>query len=299
MGVIMGVIVGVIVGTKLQVLIDSRNATQKSDVWSFGVVLFEISVFCTLLPFPNIRTNKEVRTAVLSGFHLSFPNSLSPRFVSLAKACFAMVPSLRPSFVQLFEGLVQLENLMLTNQQQLNQLSNGIFNLELSPPQIPPNVVVQTQNQVVFESSINPYQNQQQQNTQTQSPNYQNRPSVGSVQAQNSNETTNQDNSFQNIPPASVNGESVELGITNRSNHYQNQPIQRQESFEIPFDHAQLVNVSSQTSPIFGQTGVSVYETFLNQPPEIEILEYNAIEERIYSPSEVYRRRQRVTGTGH
>eukprot|EP01099_Mayorella_cantabrigiensis_P001988 TRINITY_DN1868_c0_g1_i1.p1 TRINITY_DN1868_c0_g1~~TRINITY_DN1868_c0_g1_i1.p1 ORF type:complete len:307 (+),score=86.49 TRINITY_DN1868_c0_g1_i1:666-1586(+) len=101
-----------------EVLVDSKNSEKKSDVWSYGVVLFEISCCCTLSPFPEIKNNRDVREAVLSGNHVQFPRQLPAQFVSLAKTCFVMVPSLRPSFSQLFEGLVQQERL-------LNQRSVG------------------------------------------------------------------------------------------------------------------------------------------------------------------------------
>eukprot|EP01099_Mayorella_cantabrigiensis_P002960 TRINITY_DN232_c0_g8_i2.p1 TRINITY_DN232_c0_g8~~TRINITY_DN232_c0_g8_i2.p1 ORF type:complete len:331 (-),score=56.66 TRINITY_DN232_c0_g8_i2:54-1046(-) len=99
-----------------EVLLDARNAEPKSDVWSFGLVLFEISWNCRTIPYANLRSHQEVRLAVLRGKQqLVFPVHIPPHYVSLAKSCFALTPSLRPSFSQLYEGLAQQERLINQN----------------------------------------------------------------------------------------------------------------------------------------------------------------------------------------
>eukprot|EP01099_Mayorella_cantabrigiensis_P008989 TRINITY_DN949_c0_g1_i1.p1 TRINITY_DN949_c0_g1~~TRINITY_DN949_c0_g1_i1.p1 ORF type:complete len:236 (-),score=60.41 TRINITY_DN949_c0_g1_i1:390-1058(-) len=100
-----------------EVLINPRTTEEKSDVWSFGVLLFEICHGCRVAPYVELRSNREVKQAVLNGTHqLIFPNRISPHLVSMAKSCFALSPSLRPSFTQLFESLEEQGNSTSTNE---------------------------------------------------------------------------------------------------------------------------------------------------------------------------------------
>lgn len=93
-----------------EVLRDPNSYDPKSDVWSFGIVLFELSTNCLSIPYEDLRMNSEVQKAILSGRQVTFPSTVPANFISLAKICFALIPSFRPTFSQLFEGLVQESN---------------------------------------------------------------------------------------------------------------------------------------------------------------------------------------------
>jgi len=104
--------------TAPEIFLDLDQATPASDIWSFGVVLYEIGVACETVPYHGL-SNVDVKTLVLSGGRLQPPTSCSVLFQSLMSCCLATVPSLRPSFSVLFESLKQeyhqISHLLLSN----------------------------------------------------------------------------------------------------------------------------------------------------------------------------------------
>eukprot|EP01099_Mayorella_cantabrigiensis_P007108 TRINITY_DN6156_c0_g1_i1.p1 TRINITY_DN6156_c0_g1~~TRINITY_DN6156_c0_g1_i1.p1 ORF type:complete len:234 (-),score=60.34 TRINITY_DN6156_c0_g1_i1:179-835(-) len=86
-----------------EVLMDSRKTSQKSDVWSFGIVLFEISVACQIIPFSEINDVSRVRECICSGHPLTFPEKCHVEYQAVAKACLSFSSALRPSFSQIYE----------------------------------------------------------------------------------------------------------------------------------------------------------------------------------------------------
>lgn len=73
--------------------------STKSDVWSFGVVLFEIASDGKM-PFETLDSIK-VKQRVLNGGHVDMPRGCHSAIDDLATACFAVSPSERPSFASL------------------------------------------------------------------------------------------------------------------------------------------------------------------------------------------------------
>ncbi|KAJ2953940.1 hypothetical protein O0L34_g1576 [Tuta absoluta] len=66
-----------------------------SDVWSFGVLLYEIVTFGSL-PFQGL-SNSEVLTKVKGGNTLELPQGLRPQLEGLIKSCWQQDPKKRPS----------------------------------------------------------------------------------------------------------------------------------------------------------------------------------------------------------
>jgi len=92
-----------------ELLVNSRIATEKSDVWAFGVVMYEICVACHFLPYAQLKTNTEVREFVLSGNQLSFPRGLPVQCEALFKACLSYTGALRPEFGVIHQQLYSFE----------------------------------------------------------------------------------------------------------------------------------------------------------------------------------------------
>eukprot|EP01099_Mayorella_cantabrigiensis_P001015 TRINITY_DN1422_c0_g1_i4.p1 TRINITY_DN1422_c0_g1~~TRINITY_DN1422_c0_g1_i4.p1 ORF type:complete len:294 (-),score=92.38 TRINITY_DN1422_c0_g1_i4:91-864(-) len=92
-----------------EVLRDSKNATKKSDVWSFGVVLFELSVGCHVPPYFECKTLSTVVEFVMSGSKLSFPCDCPVEYVSLAEVCLNSSEIWRPEFHEISEQLSQIQ----------------------------------------------------------------------------------------------------------------------------------------------------------------------------------------------
>src|SRR5579884_1076289 len=86
----------------------------KSDVFSFGVTLFEfltkqapMEVWFRLLNKPD-EIHKEIMKAVLSGKRLPLPDDTPPALAALINECWLEDPSKRPDMAQVRDRLSQL-----------------------------------------------------------------------------------------------------------------------------------------------------------------------------------------------
>eukprot|EP01099_Mayorella_cantabrigiensis_P000303 TRINITY_DN1142_c0_g1_i1.p1 TRINITY_DN1142_c0_g1~~TRINITY_DN1142_c0_g1_i1.p1 ORF type:complete len:531 (-),score=145.55 TRINITY_DN1142_c0_g1_i1:442-1884(-) len=87
-----------------EVLLSGVHSDFPADIWSFGVVLYEISVSGFIVPFQGLNNN-QVREVVVSGGHVEVKATCPVIFKFLMASCFASVCSLRPNFSMVFETL--------------------------------------------------------------------------------------------------------------------------------------------------------------------------------------------------
>eukprot|EP01099_Mayorella_cantabrigiensis_P005471 TRINITY_DN4414_c0_g1_i1.p1 TRINITY_DN4414_c0_g1~~TRINITY_DN4414_c0_g1_i1.p1 ORF type:complete len:266 (-),score=64.99 TRINITY_DN4414_c0_g1_i1:19-816(-) len=100
--------------TAPEVLLDSSVANEKTDIWSFGIVMYEISVACHFLPYSNLP-NTNVKKFVIGGNQVSLPSEgVSPELSSLIKACLNYNPQFRPSFSSVHEQLRLLQESLVS-----------------------------------------------------------------------------------------------------------------------------------------------------------------------------------------
>lgn len=78
--------------------------SSKSDVWSFGVVLWEI---CTLgdFPYANVQDNRVFRHIVHENGRLEQPDNVPPSIYNLMQSCWVTECENRPNFTQLLSEL--------------------------------------------------------------------------------------------------------------------------------------------------------------------------------------------------
>ena len=79
--------------------ISDGKFTSLSDVWSYGVVLWEIATLAEL-PFQGL-SNQEVVSYVKSGQHLPLPENCSDLLRKIMSKCWQAEPNLRPTFVNI------------------------------------------------------------------------------------------------------------------------------------------------------------------------------------------------------
>jgi len=85
-----------------EVLRNPFHASQQSDVWAFGITLFELCVACAEIPYPQFPRNSEVVRFVRAGGTHQVPSFCPPSFGQLMTSCLSLLPNLRPTFSQLF-----------------------------------------------------------------------------------------------------------------------------------------------------------------------------------------------------
>ena len=88
-------------------VLESRLFSVKSDVWAFGVVLWELFSWGKD-PYMGF-SNAEVLEKVVGGYRLSPPESMPEPIAELMTACFATEPEKRPSFVVICAKLQQIQ----------------------------------------------------------------------------------------------------------------------------------------------------------------------------------------------
>ena len=79
--------------------------TIEGDVWSFGVVMWEVFSFA-LQPYFGI-SNEEVTDAIRHGKTLKLPEDCPSEIYELMKECWSMEPQSRPSFAELHHRISQ------------------------------------------------------------------------------------------------------------------------------------------------------------------------------------------------
>nr|KAF6480013.1 fibroblast growth factor receptor 4 [Molossus molossus] len=80
-----------------------RVYTHQSDVWSFGILLWEIFTFGGS-PYPGIPV-EELFSLLREGHRMDRPPNCPPELYGLMRECWHAVPSQRPTFKQLVEAL--------------------------------------------------------------------------------------------------------------------------------------------------------------------------------------------------
>jgi len=121
-------------------LMTRAQVSKASDVWSFGVVIWEIIEWEK--PYHQIASNNEVMKQVCNeGLRLERPTriEIADKLWEIMKSCWATEPKNRPSFQDLYKTLGELEVALGRSQSTRNVLLtlNGEFNYARSPYEQP------------------------------------------------------------------------------------------------------------------------------------------------------------------
>ncbi|XP_057693667.1 tyrosine-protein kinase CSK-like isoform X2 [Corythoichthys intestinalis] len=83
-----------------------KKFSTKSDVWSFGVLLWEIFSFGRM-PYPKINL-KDVRILLEQGYRMPTPDGCPTEVYDVMKSCWQLDPDFRPTFESLKQSLLQI-----------------------------------------------------------------------------------------------------------------------------------------------------------------------------------------------
>nr|XP_031830019.1 receptor-type tyrosine-protein kinase FLT3-like [Nomia melanderi] len=103
-----------------------RSFTSKSDVWAFGVVLWEIGTFGSF-PYSNVQDDRLLRYIVNEGGRLEQPDYVSPNIYGIMRSCWITEAESRPNFTQLLLELRNLTNTFISQR----SASNPCYTLSL------------------------------------------------------------------------------------------------------------------------------------------------------------------------
>lgn len=78
--------------------IEKRQFSTASDIWSYGVLLWEMFQ-PTKLPYAEHHDNMQCAIAIIQGHRLQVPKSYPPMVERIMKACWHQEPQKRPSFL--------------------------------------------------------------------------------------------------------------------------------------------------------------------------------------------------------
>ncbi|XP_023933531.1 tyrosine kinase receptor Cad96Ca-like [Lingula anatina] len=83
--------------------------TTKSDVWSFGVLLWEI-VTLGATPYPGITSGRELIREIRSGYRMEKPQHCTQELYNMMMMCWEEEPTERPTFDNLVTSLRDMAN---------------------------------------------------------------------------------------------------------------------------------------------------------------------------------------------
>jgi len=112
-----------------------RTYTTKSDVWSFGVCLWEIMVNCECIPFRELETKVQLLERIKERENKGSPMLEKPKdcpdeFFDIMRQCWEVDPKKRPSFKELVSSLQRLQE-RTEKVEETNTIDNSVDNLVL------------------------------------------------------------------------------------------------------------------------------------------------------------------------
>ncbi|XP_030490801.2 probable serine/threonine-protein kinase SIS8 isoform X2 [Cannabis sativa] len=88
----------------------NEPANEKCDVYSFGVILWELTTAC--IPWKGLNPMQVVGAVGFQNRRLEIPEEVDPELAQIIRDCWERDPNLRPSFSQLMVRLRRLQHLV-------------------------------------------------------------------------------------------------------------------------------------------------------------------------------------------
>ncbi|XP_022754663.1 serine/threonine-protein kinase EDR1-like [Durio zibethinus] len=98
----------------------NEPANEKCDVYSFGVILWELVTLC--IPWKGLNPMQVVGAVGFQNRHLDIPEDVDPMVAQIIRECWQTEPHLRPSFAQLVSRLRRLQRQYIERPNSTNQI---------------------------------------------------------------------------------------------------------------------------------------------------------------------------------
>ncbi|XP_059287321.1 uncharacterized protein LOC132040683 [Lycium ferocissimum] len=85
----------------------SEPSNEKSDIYSFGVILWELAT--EKIPWENLNSMQVIAAVGFMNQRLDIPKDVHPQWASIIESCWHSEPNCRPSFQELVEQLNDLQ----------------------------------------------------------------------------------------------------------------------------------------------------------------------------------------------
>lgn len=85
----------------------SEPSDEKADVYSFGVILWELVT--QKIPWENLNSMQVIGAVGFMNQRLEIPTDVDPQWASIIESCWLSEPQLRPSFQELMEKLREVQ----------------------------------------------------------------------------------------------------------------------------------------------------------------------------------------------
>ena len=89
-----------------------RRFSIKSDVWSFGIVLWEIITYCGITPYPAM-TDAYVMQQIQQGYRMPQPPGCPDQLYNMMLNCWQMEPANRPTFKTLHAATTRCKGFLM------------------------------------------------------------------------------------------------------------------------------------------------------------------------------------------
>lgn len=100
-------------------VIEHRPYNHKADVFSFGIVLWELLTH--KLPYANLTPLQAAIGVVQKGLRPAIPKNTHPEIVGLLERCWHQDPSLRPEFSEIITNLLHLSEMVVEEKRSIKR----------------------------------------------------------------------------------------------------------------------------------------------------------------------------------